>query len=818
MKRPFFVLWFLTATLALHAEEPRTFTATDGRPLKAVIVSKTETHVTIRRAEDGQEFLLPLERLSAADQEFVKAWGATVVTVPAVQVTKTWILEPKWEGAGMFGDGLAPVKLGGKWGFIDETGKMVITPAWDEALSFADGLAPVRKEGKWGYIDKTGKLVIEPNWEDASGFSSGTACVTKKGLFGYIDTTGKVISEPQWQSWEPFVHGVAPVRKGNRIGVLDRGGRMLAEQESGDAGMDWNNLTRNAISEHGFCITQGAGSFRNLEKSSGSARFFDLTGKLIFQQPVAVPIQFHEGLAAAWVADNQLTFIDKSGTSVIKPIFIAPQYKGTAQSETPHYRFSDGLAAVPGRDAAKEHKLRYIDKTGKVVIPARFRQAGPFSEGVALVSESERTQDAKWSIIDKTGNVLAPVQLPPGGSLIFYGRKILAFQHGLVPFQIRDRLTRSDAWNNAIGYLDRTGKVAIPPSFRRAEPFEGGVAWVEPSTLRTTNIYGDMAFIAPSGSALIPLTRGQSSRLSWKYHDPDVASPIPSAGSARRYGLVDHTGKITVPPTWEDAEILSASLIAIRSGGKLGFVNATGAVVLLPEIENIQEVEYQDEHYVVARQAYQWGLLEIKTGRFTPQNMPNGRRKVTAMPDDFAAYQENERWGVKAKAGSILVPPQYVGMTQVSKERFWVTKDGNDTLQKWALMSQAGEMLTDFEWGPRPYYSPAFSEGLLLVVKDRPGNKAEGGMSGYMDESGKLVIPLTPGRKSDFAHGAAMVWNGNESGLINPKGEWIFKSTAEVELSEIGFTSSFTDFFEHGLALVETPLKWGFVKLGKDTQ
>ena len=69
----------LCITCLSHAQqpaaEPHTFTATDGRRLTATIVGKTDTSVTIRRAEDGQEFALPLDRISAADQAFVKAWG-----------------------------------------------------------------------------------------------------------------------------------------------------------------------------------------------------------------------------------------------------------------------------------------------------------------------------------------------------------------------------------------------------------------------------------------------------------------------------------------------------------------------------------------------------------------------------------------------------------------------------------------------------------------------------------------------------------------------------------------------------------------------
>lgn len=67
---------FFIGEFATHAEEAgeyRTFTSTQGQSLKAKIVSATEADVKIVR-EDGKEFTMPLTRLSAADQEFIKGW------------------------------------------------------------------------------------------------------------------------------------------------------------------------------------------------------------------------------------------------------------------------------------------------------------------------------------------------------------------------------------------------------------------------------------------------------------------------------------------------------------------------------------------------------------------------------------------------------------------------------------------------------------------------------------------------------------------------------------------------------------------------
>jgi len=44
----------------------------------------------------------------------------------------------------------------------DKTGKFVINPQFDNAASFSDGLARVEVGNKWGYIDKTGKFDQPP--------------------------------------------------------------------------------------------------------------------------------------------------------------------------------------------------------------------------------------------------------------------------------------------------------------------------------------------------------------------------------------------------------------------------------------------------------------------------------------------------------------------------------------------------------------------------------------------------------------------------------------------------------------------------------
>src|SRR6266853_4189909 len=59
---------------------------------------------------------------------------------------------------------LYPVRVNGKFGYINKSAKMMIPPQFDQAEPFAEGYAPVRMGGNWGFIDQSGTLTISPQY------------------------------------------------------------------------------------------------------------------------------------------------------------------------------------------------------------------------------------------------------------------------------------------------------------------------------------------------------------------------------------------------------------------------------------------------------------------------------------------------------------------------------------------------------------------------------------------------------------------------------------------------------------------------------
>jgi hypothetical protein len=87
-----------------------------------------------------------------------------------------------WDRACYFNEGLAAVKRGGLWGYVDAGEQVVVPTRYDGAFAFSQGRAAVNRGGRWGYIDLTGREVIPLRYADARVFGSdGFAEVTMDG-------------------------------------------------------------------------------------------------------------------------------------------------------------------------------------------------------------------------------------------------------------------------------------------------------------------------------------------------------------------------------------------------------------------------------------------------------------------------------------------------------------------------------------------------------------------------------------------------------------------------------------------------------------
>lgn len=117
------------------------------------------------------------------------------------------LLTGPYEDHERFFAGLAAVKIGGKWGFIDGVGALVIPAIYDDVdfdennqllnyYSFRGGFAPVRLNGEWGVIDRIGETVLPFEYDIFSQVFFDMVIISDPHGFKLVRFDGEVLDAP----------------------------------------------------------------------------------------------------------------------------------------------------------------------------------------------------------------------------------------------------------------------------------------------------------------------------------------------------------------------------------------------------------------------------------------------------------------------------------------------------------------------------------------------------------------------------------------------------------------------------------------------
>lgn len=154
--------------------------------------------------------------------------AVTPCKVGFIDKSGRFAIEPVYESARDFHEGMAAVRKDGLWGFIDTTGVMVIAAQFEQAQSFSGGYAAVKVDGRWGFLDRAGAVVIAPKFDEVGPFSDSLAVVRKGMSRLYIDSLGRVAISGDFVEMTSFVNGLAAVRVSKtRVRYIDKSGKTV---------------------------------------------------------------------------------------------------------------------------------------------------------------------------------------------------------------------------------------------------------------------------------------------------------------------------------------------------------------------------------------------------------------------------------------------------------------------------------------------------------------------------------------------------------------------------------------------------------------
>lgn len=716
----------------------------------------------------------------------------------------------KWEDVGPFREGLAGVKRAGKWGFIDRSGTVVIQPEYERVNWFQGGLAAIRKEGKWGYVNAIGEMVIEPMWVSAGSFSQGLAGVTEAGgVWQYIDATGAVAiptvpgfkfrtgAPPEFQNGWIQGYLVSPGHDGRRgtsaydsvrinlKGELRRDltsmGDVTESLSFGDAGMGGYRQSRSRSERFSVLTSEQDLVIPNV------GRGFDVNSELNpYREPKKFGILGLDGeiiVPPMWESADVLSperilfgmggkfgIADATGAVLREPVWEEAWVSENDQRITIRLGTEHGIVNYDG-DAVAGATSGYL----------KFKGA----DGASLLPEATPS----WTFVDDYGMTKAVLKRPDGN-----GQTIWAiFDPSTKELQEIPEARRL-YWNKSCA--------------------EFGVLWALKEGSE------DWHLMTSKG---VDLGYSQKSKpFRW-----DFGEGLAVVRKDGKAFFIRNNGEAAFDTTWESARNFSSGLAAVKLGGKWGYIDRTGKLVLEPKWDFALDfipipgaaADIVAPAQVMTGKDGRWGFID-RNGDWILEPFLEPGQHESKMIQSLSLYLQKEPInGMTAADMYIMIARSSIWQT-VGRDSFWMTVPitidrvwGTHGLRSdglrggYYLLDGAGKKLSDTEWEAPWFGARADSLANGLITARTISQKY-----GLIDSEGKEVVAPVFDRICWVGPGVAAVW-GNENGLIDSSGKWLFRDNGENQISRFDAYRTTPSYCRHGLVVIENIPKWGFARL-----
>ncbi|MDR1961591.1 MAG: WG repeat-containing protein, partial [Gracilibacteraceae bacterium] len=281
------------------------------------------------------------------------------------------------------------------------------------------------------------------------------------------------------------------------------------------------------------------------------------------------------------------------------------------------------------------------------------------------------------------------------------------------------------------------------------------------------------------------------------------------------WGVIDENGVEIVAPQYDQIGAFLQDRAAVQKDGKWGFIDLNGDVVIALQFDDLKEVQDSNlyefvkrdpemiyrgfyENFAPVMKNGQWGYVDLN-GKVLGRGFIY--QDVWYFNEGIAAVKLNDKYGLINSAGNYIIEPNTV------------PRGGRN----FDVIRPIYEGLAGVNWNGRSERGIIDKEGRLLVIFDNREvdlvqDFREGLASvrlyrngvpkwGFIDRSGRVVIPQKYDTVTVFIDGIAKVTNGGDTGLINRNGEAVLPMVYEA----IG------DFVDD-IAYVKRDGKYGFVK------
>lgn len=419
-----------------------------------------------------------------------------------------------------------------------------------------------------------------------------------------------------------------------------------------------------------------------------------------------------------------------------------PEITWLSTSGQPYY-YNEEFGWLSFGDMSRTHPFDLA--TGGQV--AEYEQVLPFSDGLARAVKGNEAEGYQFVYLDKTG-----------AEVFSLDNECANFSDGLALVGTID----GRYWK--YGYIDTTGKVAIPLEYSSARDFSDGLALVA----RDRENYG---YIDKNGAVVVPFGEYDETE---DFSEGLARVTKYGEDGSKKCGFIDTTGAVAIPLEYDIAFSFSEGLAVVGKRDADGyewtwsFIDKTGTTVItLPQGYFVYSYDlgaivgidgFSDGLALVGIENVGCGYIDT-TGAvvFT---LPREYKRVGNFSDGLALVEKDGKLGFIDKTGTVVVPLEYdragfvTGGENDTVRLCWVLKDGN-----YGIFENPNYVAPEVPSDPEPGNTDPEPEDTEPVSTEPGNSEGPGGESPAPSNPGSQNTqkPTAPGDATDNGGGFPVV-------------------------------------------------------------
>lgn len=233
----------------------------------------------------------------------------------------------------------------------------------------------------------------------------------------------------------------------------------------------------------------------------------------------------------------------------------------------------------------RKNKYGYVNKSGDLVVKAKYDYGSDFVEGMARVSKA-----GKYGFVNEAGKEIIPLTYQSASN----------FNYGFAVVKSAD---------NEAYFVNKNGEKMNDIIYNDAKAFSEGLAAVE-------NEYYKYGFIDVEGNEVIPC---EFSTVSW-FKEGLVAVSKKMDDGRTLFGYIDKNGVSITQFEFEAANDFQSGVACVKKNGKYGLIDKFGGPITECEYDYISS--FNSEGYALAKKSG-WDVYLDRNG--TPWAKANGK-------------------------------------------------------------------------------------------------------------------------------------------------------------------------------------------------